>query len=195
MKQSVDEFLAQQGPSEAQPSKQSVSDFLSSQQNGSSGKQTVDQLLSGQDNILSNPTKITQSFGTYNPIEPTAGHLAGDTNFSANQGDSVKVPPGQWQVVQAYNQAPAAGAPGDYINEGYGNDVILQNAQTGEKLRFLHMAGVNVAPGDVVKGGSVVGQVGDSGNSTGANLGVEYYDTKGNLNDFELSPYAQYLDK
>lgn len=149
-------------------------------------------VIGGGKSILDKPTSITQAFGTYNPIEPTAGHKAGDTNFAASMGDSVSAPPGQWQVVQLYNQAPPTGAPGDYTNEGYGNDITLQNAKTGEKLRFLHLAGVNAATGDIVEGGTPIGQVGDSGNSTGANLGVEYYDQNGQLQDFEQSPYAQY---
>jgi len=146
-----------------------------------------------QQQILSTPTQITQSFGTYNPIEPTPNHIAGDTNFAANAGDPVAAPPGKWTVIKAYNQANPQGSPGDYTdNEGWGNDVWLQDSQ-GNILHFLHLAGVNAQPGQVVQGGSVVGQVGDSGNSTGANLGVEYYDSQGQLSDFMQSPYAQYM--
>lgn len=147
----------------------------------------------GGSSILDKKTSVTQSFGTVNPIEPTSGHKAGDTNFAASMGDPVAVPPGQWQVIQTYNQAPSTGAPGDYTNEGYGNDVVLQNAKTGEKLRFLHMANVNANPGDTIQGGSIVGSTGASGNATGTNLGVEYYNQDGQLQDFEQSPYAQYI--
>lgn len=146
-----------------------------------------------QQQILSNPTQVTQNFGTYNPIEPTPGHLAGDTNFAANEGEPVATPPGKWTVVKAYDQANPQGQPGDYSdNEGYGNDVWLQD-QSGNTLHFLHLAGINVAPGDTIQGGSVVGSVGSSGNATGANLGIEYYDPQGQISDFMQSPYAQYL--
>lgn len=152
-------------------------------------------LYEAGDNILDKPTSVTQSFGTVNPIEPTSGHKAGDTNFAASANDSVKAPPGKWTVIRSYNQANPQGSPGDYIdNSGWGNDVWLQN-EKGQTLHFLHLAQANANPGDIVEGGSIVGSVGSSGNATGSNLGVEYYDANGNLNDFEQSPYAQYLDK
>ena len=54
---------------------------------------------SQQGATLANPTQVTQDFGTYNPIEPTADHRAADTNFSANMGDNVSAPKGNWQAV------------------------------------------------------------------------------------------------
>lgn len=144
--------------------------------------------------ILKNPTQITQSFGTVNPIEPTAGNRAGDTNFAANAGDEIAAPPGEWQVIKAYNQANPVGAPGDYAdNSGWGNDVWLKDTKTGQVIHFLHMSDVNASPGETIKGGQIVGTVGDSGNSTGNNLGVEYYDQQGDLGDFMQSPYAKSL--
>lgn len=187
MKQSVDEFLASQ--EEQSSPKQTVDDFLGF----TSRKQSVDEFLNGQQAILKTPTQVTQSFGTVNPIEPTAGHKAGDTNYAAQENTPVSVPQGQWYIQSAYNQADPKGAPGNYTNQGYGNDVIAQNTQTGEKLHFLHLAGTQVKPGDIVSGNTVVGTTGNSGNSTGPNLGVEYYDPQGNIGDFEQSPYAQYI--
>lgn len=153
--------------------------------------------LAGTNNILSNPTQITQGFGTYNEIEPTPNHLAGDTNFAANMGEPVKIPSGKWTVTKAYNQASPQGSPGDYSdNAGWGNDVWLKD-EDGHTLHFLHLSNVNVQPGQQIGGGTVVGSTGASGNATGSNLGVEYYDPQGNINDFMQSPYASYvsLDK
>lgn len=150
--------------------------------------------VSGSGEILDNPTQVTQNFGTYNPIEPTANHQAGDTNFSADQGQAVHLPPGNWQVVKAYNQASPQGAPGDYAdNSGWGNDVWVKDQQTGQMLHFLHLAGVNAQPGENLGAGAMVGTTGSSGNATGPNLGLEYYDEKGQLNDIMRSPYATYL--
>lgn len=141
--------------------------------------------------ILPTKTEVTQTVGTENPIEPTAGHQALDTNFAADPNTPVKVPNGQWMVVSAYNQAPAQGAPGEYqYDTGWGNNVILENTQTGEKLQFSHLANVNVQPGGFVPGGTVVGATGSSGNATGPNLGVTYFTKDGNIGDIMKSQYA-----
>lgn len=148
---------------------------------------------SGSGTILDKPTQITQNFGTYNPIEPTAGNKAGDTNFAANMGDPVKAPPGKWTVVKSYNAASPQGAPGNYAdNSGWGNDVWLKD-ENGHTIHLLHLGSVDAEPGQTIKGGGVVGSVGSSGNATGANLGVEWYDPKGNIGDFNQSPYAKYI--
>lgn len=186
--QSVDEFLSQRAP---QSNLQSVDDFLSNRSH--SGMQTVDQFLSNKP-ILPVSAPVTQTFGTYNPIEPTADHRAGDTNFATDQNVPVSLPRGQWNIVSAHNGLPPIGYPGNYSdNEGYGNDVVAQNAATGEKLRLLHLANTSVQPGQTVPGNTVVGETGSSGNATGSNLGVEYYDERGNIGDVLSSPYAQYL--
>lgn len=148
----------------------------------------LDDLLNPS-SILPDKTQITQSFGDYNPIEPTQGNLAGDTNFAAKENTPVSLPKGNWYIQNARNNASPVGAPRDYTNEGYGNDVIAQNTQTGEKLHFLHLAGTNVKTGDIVSGNTIVGMTGSSGNSTGPNLGVEYYDKNGKLGEVMQSPY------
>lgn len=154
--------------------------------------QALAQMAGGtEENILPGQTQVTQTFGTVNPIEPTEGHKAGDTNFAAQPNTPVTLPKGQWYVVSAFNGANPQGAPGDYTNEGYGNDIIVQNTQTGEKLHFLHLTAANLTPGQMVKGGTIAGMTGDSGNSTGPNLGVEYYNSNGQLSDVLTSPYAQ----
>lgn len=187
--QTPEEYLAQQ----QNPSQMVTPDEYLAKQ--STSMQTPEEYLANQDNkeepILPNKTQVTQDFGTVNPIEPTAGHKAGDTNFAAQANTPVKLPKGSWYVVSAFNGANPNGAPGDYTNEGYGNDVIVQNTQTGEKLHFLHLSSANLQPGQIAKGGTIAGMTGDSGNSTGPNLGVEYYNAKGELNDVLASPYAQ----
>lgn len=190
-----DDFVAQQGDTSAIDNQSTDFDkFLKVQAQPTTHNATAyDEFIKQPANssILDTPTQITQNFGTYNPIEPTANHISGDTNFSANMGDPVKVPQGNWTVVKAYNQANPQGAPGDYAdNSGWGNDVWLKD-QNGQMLHFLHLSGVNVTPGQTIPGGSLVGQTGSSGNATGTNLGVEYYDASGNLSDFMQSPYAQ----
>lgn len=151
-----------------------------------------DQLTQGA--ILPQSTQVTQNFGNYNPgLEVFSQGYARDTNFATNPNTPVATPPGTWQVINAYNQANPNGTPGDSSNQGYGNAIMLQNKDTGEKLHFIHLAQVGVNPGDIVKGNQVVGLTGSSGNATGPNLGVEYYDRQGNLGDVLKSVYANYF--
>lgn len=174
------------------PNEQSAAEQASP--NGSVDPFTAIMQGGGDGEILKQPTEITQDFGTYNPIEPTANHRAGDTNFAANEGSPVYLPPGQWQVVKSYSNANPQGAPGDYQdNSGWGNDVWVKDAQTGHMLHFLHLASVNTQDGQTLEEGGLVGTTGSSGNATGPNLGVEYYDEKGQLGDIMKSPYSQYL--
>ncbi len=108
--------------------------------------------------ILPTQTHITQDFNTYNPdLETFSGGVARDTNFASSQNTPVKVPSGQWKVVSSYNQASPQGYPGDSDNEGYGNAVMVQNTQTGEKLHLIHLAQTQVQPGQVIPGGTQVG--------------------------------------
>lgn len=147
-----------------------------------------------QNTILPGQTQITQQFGNYNPnLETFSGGYARDTNFAANFGSPLAAPPGNWKVSYAYNTANPNGQPGDGSNEGYGNAVMLENTQTGEKLHFIHLSQVGVQPGQTVKGGSIIAATGNSGNSTGPNLGVEYYNAKGQLGNVLNSNYAQYF--
>lgn len=67
---------------------------------------------------------------------------------------------------------------------------MLQNLDTGEKIRFSHLSQVGVKTGDIV-GGQPVGLSGATGNVTGPHLDVEYYDKKGKLSDVMKSPYLK----
>lgn len=143
--------------------------------------------------ILPQKAAVTQNFGNYNPsLEIFSGGYARDTNFSANFGDPVSLPQGNWQVVSTYDQAEPQGYPGNASNKGYGNSVMVQNTDTGERLHFIHLAHVAVQPGQILQNG-VIGNVGSSGNATAPNLGIEYYNSGGNLGDVMTSNYARYL--
>ncbi len=140
--------------------------------------------------ILPGKTKVTQKTGDYNPIEPTGDHRALDTNFTASPNTPVSLPHGKWQIVKAYTKANPQGRAGDYSdNTGWGNDVWAKNTQTGDTLHLLHLAGVHVQPGQTIEGNSVIGTSGSSGNATGPNLGVEYYDQNNALKPVLESPY------
>lgn len=135
---------------------------------------------------------ITQAFGNVNPgveVFNKSGTNTG-TDFGVKEGTPVVLPSGRWRVVSSFNQARGPGHIGDNTNSGYGNSILVQNMDTGEKLRYSHLSQVGVRPGDLV-GGQVIGLSGRTGNVTGPHLDLEYYDAKGKLGDPLKSPYMQ----
>ncbi len=134
--------------------------------------------------------RITQQFGIKSPYDVFSGGVNTGTDLAVKEGTPVIVPSGRWRVLQTYADAHRPGFIGNAENSGYGNSVLLQNLDTGEKLRFSHLSQVGVRTGDVV-GGRAVGLSGKTGNVTGPHLDVEYYDTKGKLADPMKSPYIK----
>lgn len=143
-----------------------------------------------QDKILSKSGAITQRFGNINPIEVYSGGVNYGTDIGVDKGTKVALPPGKWKVVEAYNGAQEGQKA---ANRGYGNSILVQNTETGEKLRFSHLSQVGIQQGAVVDGGNIVGATGNTGNSTGPHLDLEYYDNNGKVMDILNSPYSSFL--
>lgn len=144
-----------------------------------------------QSTILGTPAPLTQPFGNSNPnVEVFSKGINSGADFGAPVGTTVALPQGQWQILQAYAGDTTPGHVGDDTNSGYGNSVLAQNLQTGEKLRFSHLSQVGVQPGQDVSGGNVIGATGQTGNVTGPHLDLEYYNSAGQLGDVLKSPYA-----
>jgi murein DD-endopeptidase MepM/ murein hydrolase activator NlpD len=61
-------------------------------------------------------------------------------------------------------------------------------------MRFSHLSDVAVQPGQVIPGGTVIGQVGVTGNTTGPHLDLEYRNAQGQLADVLQSQYSKYLN-
>jgi len=80
----------------------------------------------------------------------------------------------------------------DYKKTPYGNSILVQNTETGEKLRFSHLSEVAVNEGDLLDTGTYIGKSGKTGNTTGAHLDLEYYTSKGGLADVMKSPYGKH---
>lgn len=147
--------------------------------------------LSSQGSILPTKAQITQAFGNYAPgLEKYSGGKNLGVDFAVKKGTPMALPPGKWEVVKTY----ASAKEGDRgANSGSGNIVKVRNAATGEMLAFEHLSGVNVIPGQVVSGGTVVGKTGNTGNSTGSHASIPYQNSQGQYMDFLKSPYAKYL--
>jgi len=143
-----------------------------------------------QDRILGKSGVITQRFGNKNPIEKFSGGVNYGTDIGVPKGTKVSVPPGKWKVIEAYAGAEEGKSA---VNRGYGNSILVQNQETGEKMRFSHLSQVGVRPGEIVDGNKIVGATGSTGNSTGPHLDLEMYDRSGRLIDILNTPYSSYL--
>lgn len=158
------------------------------------------QQTSGNSPILSQSPTIGTQFGAKQSADIYSGGVNYGTDFIVPKGTKITAPPGKWKVVSAFNGAKAEGPKNSQrgINQGYGNSVLLENTETGEKMRFSHLTigGVAVKPGQEVSGGDVIGLSGATGNTagqTGQHLDLEYYNSKGRISDVMRTPYAQYL--
>lgn len=136
---------------------------------------------------------ITQVFGQKSKFDVFSGGVNYGVDFGIKEGTPVGLPAGQWEVVEAFGGAGNRGFIGDNTNRGYGNSVLVKNAKTGETLRLSHLQRVNVRPGQVIPGGTIIGASGATGNVTGAHLDVEYKDQSGRLRDVLKTPYANQL--
>jgi len=156
--------------------------------------------LSSSISVLPGGAPLTQPFGARNSrYNKISGGVNRGADFAVPTGTPVSVPPeGNWEVVESFSGATASG-PGNrqaMINRGYGNSVLVRNTLTGEMMRFSHLSGVDVNPGQLIKGGQVVGRSGATGHvagRTGQHLDVEYVDQSGKLGDVTRSPYGRYF--
>lgn len=62
--------------------------------------------------------------------------------------------------------------------KGYGKEIVLKT-KNGLFARYAHLNAINVKSGDKVKAGQIIGQVGNSGYSTGPHLHFEINKTEG----------------
>ena len=61
------------------------------------------------------------------------------------------------------------------INQALGNQIVIQDSNTGYYWRYCHMTNPSpLAIGDNVTTGSIVGKMGDTGNAFGVHLHLEY---------------------
>lgn len=153
-----------------------------------------------QNKILGGKGMITQRFGNRSGVEKYSGGVNYGTDIAVPKGTPVAAPYGEWEVVEAFDQAGKEGpnnAQGG-INRGYGNSVLIQNTKTGEKLRYSHLrvGGVGVKAGQTLSGGTVLGETGATGNTagrTGQHLDLEYYNPQGKISNVEQTPYWRSL--
>ena len=147
-----------------------------------------------QPTIIPKAAPLTETFGEVQPgVEVFSHGVTTGTGIGVKAGTPLATPPGQWKVVSMFDQAPQKGYIGNGAGSGWGNNIVLQNQQTGESLRYSHLSQVEVAQGDTINGSRVIGLSGQSGNTTGDHLNLQYIDPSGKPGDVLQSQYAKYL--
>jgi murein DD-endopeptidase MepM/ murein hydrolase activator NlpD len=157
------------------------------------GVQMSVEMHGDQGSILPSGVQVTQKFGNKNPgVEVFSGGINYGTDFGAKKGTPVAIPPGEWEVVDSWGGAKREGFIGNGDNSGYGNSVLIRNTDTGELMRYSHLdrGSVRAQAGQRLKGGTIFAKTGNTGNSTGPHLDLEYIDSKGRYQDVLNSPYA-----
>lgn len=147
-----------------------------------------------QPTIIPNAAPLTETFGQIQPnIEVFSKGVTTGTGIGVKTGTPLATPPGKWKVVSSFDKAPQKGYIGNGSGDGWGNNIVVQNQETGESLRYSHLSEVNVAQGDSLDGNRVIGLSGQSGNTTGDHLNLQYIDPNGTPGDVLQSSYARYL--
>lgn len=200
------EFLKPVQTQMAETGRQSELDNLSSQsalptqQNKQQVSDLPAQPVDYKQGSLGENIVVTGRANRYYSDNPAYGVNAG-TDFAGEQGTAVTLPEGKWRVVEARNDVRGR-APGnfsEYTNKGWGNSVVVENQETGERMRMSHMQYGSVPdlkPGQQLQGGTVIGAIGNTGNTrgrTGNHLDVEYYDQRGKRGDVLNTEYAEGL--
>ena len=133
--------------------------------------------------IIPNKAAVNTAFGVSSSADVFSQGVNNGVDLDTPRGTPVSSPQGEWVVKEAFGGATREGFIGNGDNSGFGNSVLIQNTQTGETLRFSHLDGVKVRPGQKIGGGQQLGVSGNTGNSSGSHLDVEYRDSTGALRD------------
>lgn len=154
----------------------------------------LDQSGMKQDSVVSQPAAITERVGQFQPnLEVFSHGQTTGTGLGVPQGTKAALPPGQWKVVSSFNGASPNGYIGNGQGQGWGNNTLVENTQTGEQLRYAHLLHNFTKQGDVLDGGSLVGLTGRSGNATGDHLNLQYIDPSGKVGDVLQSRYRNFI--
>lgn len=138
---------------------------------------------------------ITQTYANYNPkLEPTAGSRNWGTDFRGQVGDELKNPFEADLIVVKAVDGYGDGYLGSKDNQGFGNQLVVKRADTGEVLDMAHLNGGSLGglkPGDRIKPGQKMAEIGKSGNVTGPHVSIETFNADGTVKDIaDLQPIA-----
>lgn len=135
---------------------------------------------------------VTQPYGVYNPIEPSPGNINTGTDLRTKNLQSKAFSlPVETQVLEVL-QDDGTRFGDKSGHKGYGNSVLLQ-LPTGEVVRLSHLSDIgDFQVGASIPAGTYVGTTGQTGNTYGEHLDVEYYNQDGQLSDLStFSGFSQ----
>jgi murein DD-endopeptidase MepM/ murein hydrolase activator NlpD len=150
--------------------------YVTSEQNGKIVKKEAvktEVLQKPVKEIIVKGTKVVPSRGNGSFIWPTnGGYVSSQQGYrwsKMHKGIDI-ARPSNYTIKAADNGVVvSAGYDG-----GYGNKVIIDH-QNGYRTVYAHLASISVSPGQTVAGGSKIGVMGRTGNSTGIHLHFEVY--------------------
>ncbi|MFV0499631.1 MAG: peptidoglycan DD-metalloendopeptidase family protein [Bacilli bacterium] len=124
--------------------------------------------------IMADDYVITLEYGaTSSPYSPSSPHAGIDFVGQESKNMIMNMLPGT--VVESNNDCGQEGYLGNYCGGGFGNHVVVESNYKGQKLRVIygHMKYTLVNVGDPIKQFETIGEMGSSGNVTGAHLHFE----------------------
>ena len=129
---------------------------------------------------------VTQEYGNINPIEPTVGNVNLGTDIRTKdlpQNFYFTLPFEAKVVSITRDDGTRFGEQSGH--QGYGNSVLLQ-LPNGSMIRMAHLSDMeNFSEGDVVTPFDYIGTPGQTGNTYGEHLDLEYYTPEGQVADPE----------
>lgn len=126
---------------------------------------------------------VTQDYMNYNPsLEPGSGYNMGTDFRTRDLSNRELVAPVPMQVVEIfYDDGTQWGQVSGH--QGYGNSVLVM-LPSGEYLRLSHLSNMGqFQVGDVLNPGDFIGTPGQTGNTNGEHLDVEYYNAQGQIDN------------
>lgn len=139
--------------------------------------------LSGlMDLLFGRQQTVTQQYGNINPIEPTKGNVNLGTDIRTKdlpQNFNFTLPFEAKVVGITYDDGTRFGSKSGH--QGYGNSVLLQ-LPNGSMIRMAHLSDMeNFSVGDIVRPFDYIGTPGQTGNTYGEHLDLEYYNPDGQI--------------
>lgn len=129
---------------------------------------------------------VTQEYGNINPIEPTVGNVNLGTDIRTRdlpQNFYFTLPFNAEVVEITQDDGTRFGDQSGH--KGYGNSVLLR-LPNGSMIRMAHLSDMeNFSVGDMVGAFDYIGTPGQSGNTYGEHLDLEYYTPEGQISDPE----------
>ena len=105
-----------------------------------------------------------------------------------------------WGIDFGAKTGTDVGASGDGVviwegtNKDFGNTVIIEH-ESGTLTLYAHLDKTNVKNGDIVSQGDIIGQVGNTGRSTGSHLHFETIDGNQMWNGAKLKDHIRWAGK